>query len=356
MDAEWLLGVRAAGWIRPPGRCASPTGARCAPTASSSRPAPPPAPGRRPPPAGAHTLRTLDDAGRLRAALRAGAERVVVIGAGFIGAEVASSCAALGLSVTVVEAAPLPWCPNSARRWPACAALHADHGVTLCTGVGVAGLLGTGRVTGVALTDGRTLPADVVVVGVGIRPTTTWLEGSGIAVDDGCCATRVRHRAAERRRRRGRGPTARSGRPAAAPYAPSTGPAPWTRGGRGAEPARGATVEPYAAVPYFWSDQYGARLQFAGTGRPGTPCGSSRATRRPVLPRGLRARGADHRGLRDGPGKSFTRARRAGADSPVEPADSADSVDPAERPERPGRPERPEPSERPEPVGRADRG
>lgn len=114
-----------------------------------------------------------------------------MIGGGFIGAEVASSCAALGHHVTVVEAAPLPLVPQLGDTMAEiCAALHADHGVTLLTGTGVARLHDGGagnRVTGVELADGRLLPAEVVVVGIGVRPHTAWLEGSGLPLDDGVC-------------------------------------------------------------------------------------------------------------------------------------------------------------------------
>ncbi|TSB17665.1 NAD(P)/FAD-dependent oxidoreductase, partial [Streptomyces benahoarensis] len=145
-------------------------------TGAAPRTLPGPVPGK------VHTLRTLDDARALRAALTAGPVRVVVIGGGFLGAETASSCAALGHDVTVVEAAPLPLVPQLGEAMAGiCAALHADHGVRLLTGTGVAGLRADGAadaVTAVALADGRLLPAEVVVVAIGVRPRTGWLAGT----------------------------------------------------------------------------------------------------------------------------------------------------------------------------------
>ncbi|MCC4321904.1 FAD-dependent oxidoreductase [Streptomyces malaysiensis subsp. malaysiensis] len=270
LDAEWLLGVRAealdtaAGEIRLSGGRALRTDGVVIATGATPRRLP------LPHPAGVHTLRTLDDATRLRAALRAGAERVVVIGAGFIGAEVASSCAALGLDVTVVEAAPLPLVPQLGEEMArVCAGLHARGGTTLLCGTGVAALRGGGRVTGVELADGRVLPADVVVVGVGVRPVTGWLEGSGLALDDGVrcdegCVTALPNVVAV-------GDVARLARPGTARTVRAEH---WTSGMlQGAVAARnllaGSTVEPFDALPYFWSDQYGARIQYAGRREPG---------------------------------------------------------------------------------------
>lgn len=214
-----------------------------------------------PPPAGVHTLRTVDDAVALRAALHDGTPRVVVIGGGFIGAEVASSCAALGLPVTVVEAAPLPLVPQLGTDMArVCAGLHADHGVRLLCGTGVKGLLddGAGRVRAVELADGRLLDADTVVTGIGVRPATGWLTGSGLRLDDGVVCD--------------------AGGVTAAPRVVAVGDVARCAGVRSEhwtsateQPATavrnllaGATVARHTALPYFWSDQYGARLQLAG--------------------------------------------------------------------------------------------
>ena len=135
---------------------------------------------------GLHMLRTLDDSLALRAALTNGSPRVVVVGAGFIGSEVASTAHGLGCAVTVVEALPVPLVRAlGPEMGAACAALHRDNGVDVRLGVGVEGFDGRDRVEGVRLTDGTVLAADVVVVGVGVAPATGWLEGSGLELRDG---------------------------------------------------------------------------------------------------------------------------------------------------------------------------
>lgn len=135
--------------------------------------------------AGVHTLRTLNDARALRDELALGG-RLVVIGGGFTGAEVASTAYALGLDVSVVEAAPTPLAgPLGETTGGIVSALHADHGVRLLCGVGVKRLSGETRVDAVLLEDGRSIPADTVVVGVGARPCVEWLEGSGVVLDNG---------------------------------------------------------------------------------------------------------------------------------------------------------------------------
>ncbi|MCX5259710.1 FAD-dependent oxidoreductase [Streptomyces canus] len=215
--------------------------------------------------AGVHTLRTLDDARALRDQLTLGG-RLVVIGGGFIGAEVASTAYALGLDVTVVEAAPTPLAgPLGETMGGIVSALHADHGVRLLCGVGVKGLSGESRVDAVLLEDGRSVPADIVVVGVGARPCVEWLAGSGIALDDGvkCGAD---------------GRTSLAGVVAvgdcASWYDPRAGlhrrVEHWTGARERPDAAvtallAGGAVEPSAPrPPYFWSDQYGVKIQFAG--------------------------------------------------------------------------------------------
>lgn len=109
-----------------------------------------------------------------------------MIGGGFVGAEVASTAYALGLEVTVVEAAPTPLAaPLGQAMGSIVSALHLDHGVRLLCGVGVKGLSGERKVEAVLLEDGRSIPADLVVVGVGALPCVDWLEGSGVALDNG---------------------------------------------------------------------------------------------------------------------------------------------------------------------------
>jgi 3-phenylpropionate/trans-cinnamate dioxygenase ferredoxin reductase subunit len=142
------------------------------------------------------TLRTLDDALALRELLDA-RPNVVVIGAGFIGAEVAATCRTRGLDVTLLEMLPQPMVRGlGVEIGAAIAGVHRDHGVDLRTGVQVDGIEadGEGQVAGVRLGDGSLVEADVVVVGVGVVPETGWLEGSGLTLDNGvvcdasCCA------------------------------------------------------------------------------------------------------------------------------------------------------------------------
>ncbi|MDQ1043793.1 NAD(P)/FAD-dependent oxidoreductase [Streptomyces sp. V4I2] len=259
LDAEWLLGKRARGLdargrtvLLDDGRTVSTDGVVIATGASARR-----LPGSSL--TGVHTLRTLDDARALRDELGGGPRQVVVIGGGFIGAETASSCAALGHTVTVVEAAPLPLVPHLGAEMAAvCAALHRRGEVDLVTGTGVAGLRGTAAVTGVALSDGRVLPADTVIVGIGATPNTAWLAGSTLALHDGVlcddgCVTALPQVVAV-------GDVARVG---------GTRAEHWTSATEQPRVAvanllAGRTLQTVGSLPYFWSDQYGARIQFAG--------------------------------------------------------------------------------------------
>ncbi|MFI0449662.1 NAD(P)/FAD-dependent oxidoreductase [Actinomadura sp. 6N118] len=136
---------------------------------------------------GVHVLRTIDDATTLRRALATDPGRVVIIGGGFIGGEVASTVRHLGHQVTVVDAGAVPMddtIGERAGRW--LAVHHGKNGVELISGVRVVEVTGKdGRVSGVRLSDGRTVPADLVVAGMGVVPNTDWLNGSGVHVDDG---------------------------------------------------------------------------------------------------------------------------------------------------------------------------
>jgi 3-phenylpropionate/trans-cinnamate dioxygenase ferredoxin reductase subunit len=134
---------------------------------------------------GVFTLRTLDDCLAIRELLDA-EPRVAVIGAGFIGSEVAATCRARHLDVTLLEALPQPMIRGlGARLGAVCAALHREHGVDLRLGVDVAAIEGGDAVEGVRLADGTFVPAELVVVGVGVVPATEWLEGSGVTLSDG---------------------------------------------------------------------------------------------------------------------------------------------------------------------------
>ena len=131
--------------------------------------------------AGTHTLRTVEDAVRLRDALRPGAA-LVVVGAGFIGLEVAATARSLGLGVTVLEAAPAPLLRVLGPRLAGWfVEMHRAEGVEVLLSAHVARLGEGSDGTGwVQLTDGRRLECDALVVGIGIEPATEWLEGSGL--------------------------------------------------------------------------------------------------------------------------------------------------------------------------------
>lgn len=224
---------------------------------------------------GLFTLRTLDDSLALRAAVTAVDEaRVVVIGAGFIGAEVASTCADLGCRVTVLEALDVPLRNVLGHMIGShFATLHESHGVHLRTGVSVEGVRRTateetGRLV-VELDGGEAIPADVVVVGIGVLPATGWLADSGLTIDNGVvCDEHL---------------FAGDGIVAAGDIARWQ----WRRDGdveqiriehwqvaaeAGVAAARsllaGQSDAPaFTPVPYFWSDQYGIRLQVLGSPR-----------------------------------------------------------------------------------------
>ena len=216
---------------------------------------------------GVHVLRSLDDCLALRADLEAGPQRVVVVGAGFIGAEVAATARGRGLEVTVVEALPTPLGRVLGDEMGSvCAEVHRDHGVDLRTGVGVDRIEGDHRVERVVLSDGATVDADVVVVGIGVIPNTEWLEGSGLQIDDGviCDASCL---AADRVTAAGdvaRWPNQLFGETMRVEH--------WDNAAaQGAHAARRLLDEgtgPFAPVPWFWSDQYDRKIQLAGRVRP----------------------------------------------------------------------------------------
>jgi NADPH-dependent 2,4-dienoyl-CoA reductase/sulfur reductase-like enzyme len=229
--------------------------------------------GARPGP-GVHYLRTLEDALSLRDQFsRIG--RAAVIGAGFIGLEVAASARQVGVEVTVVEAVPVPLEQAvGARIGAALADLHRRHGVDVRLGVGVDGLVGAARAEGVRLADGTVVEADVVVVGVGVAPSTGWLEGSGVELSDGVVCDECLHVLVNGRPHPGvvaAGDLARWNHPG---YGRSVRIEHWTNANEQGEAAARALLEgdaapPYAPTPYFWSVQYGLMIQFVGDTRPG---------------------------------------------------------------------------------------
>ncbi|MCX4732582.1 NAD(P)/FAD-dependent oxidoreductase [Streptomyces sp. NBC_01363] len=215
---------------------------------------------------GVHLLRTLDDAARLRPVLDE-QHGVVVVGAGWIGAEFATAARAAGCAVTVVEAADRPLAGAMPAEVAApMAAWYAESGAELLTGARVA-RIEPGRVV---LADGRTVPAGAVVVGIGARPATGWLAGSGIALGPdgsvtadgalrtslpdvyavGDCASFPSARYGERLLVHHWDNALQGPRTAAANIigAAADGPAPMT----------------YDPVPYFWSEQFDRFVQYAG--------------------------------------------------------------------------------------------
>jgi NADPH-dependent 2,4-dienoyl-CoA reductase/sulfur reductase-like enzyme len=192
-----------------------------------------------------------------------------VVGAGFIGAEVAATARARGLEVTLIEALPVPLQRVLGDEMGAvCAAIHRDHGVDLRVDTGVDGFVtaGDGRVAGVRLAGGEVVDADVVVVGVGVTPNTEWLDGSGLTIDNGvvCDETCLAAPGVVAAGDVARWPNRRFGEVMRVEH--------WDNAqDQGAHAARrllGAT-EPYEPVPWFWSDQYDRKIQLAGRSGPG---------------------------------------------------------------------------------------
>jgi len=225
-----------------------------------------------PTPPGVLTLRTLDDALVLRDALAAGPRRVLVVGAGFIGSEVASSCAALGVPVTLVELdeAPLARLLGSGIGGFV-AELHRERGVDLRTGVTVRRFVGQRRLRAAELTDGTTVGADVAVVALGALPNVEWLAGSGLVLDAGVlCHADLRCQGAD-----GivaAGDVARWPHPLFDDEPIAVGH--WTNAvEQGRHAARTLLAGPgggvaFAAVPTFWSEIHGVRLRSAGLPSP----------------------------------------------------------------------------------------
>jgi 3-phenylpropionate/trans-cinnamate dioxygenase ferredoxin reductase subunit len=210
--------------------------------------------------AGVHTVRSLADIDRLQPEMAAG-KRLLVVGGGYIGLEAAAVARKLGLSVTVVEAAPRILgrvaCPETAAF---IRDLHARHGVEILEGVGLERLTGEGRITGARLADGRQIDADLAIVGIGVTANAALAQAAGLAVDGGIVVD-------DRSR--------------------TTDPGIWAAGDCTVLPFRGAMVRlesvqnaidqaeavaanilgadrPYEPKPWFWSDQYDLKLQIAG--------------------------------------------------------------------------------------------
>ncbi len=216
--------------------------------------------------AGVRVLRSFDEALALREHATS-ARRAVIVGAGFIGCEVAASLRKLGVEVALVEPQPTPLAAVLGERiGELVARVHRAEGVDVRTGVGVAAVRGDTEVSAVELTDGTVLEADLVVVGIGSRPATDWLVGSGVALDNGVLCDEV-------------GRTSE-------PHVWALGDVASWRDARGhqirvehwsnvADQARvmvpsvlGQEPPEMVAVPYFWSDQYDVKIQCLGEPSP----------------------------------------------------------------------------------------
>ncbi|CAN5572344.1 FAD-dependent oxidoreductase [soil metagenome] len=219
-----------------------------------------------------HTLRSLDDAVRLRSAVAMSGRRLVVVGGGFIGSEVAATASTMGHQVSLVEPEPAPLSRQfGVAVGEVLADVHREHGVQVLTGVGVAGVVAAGKGARVDLTDGRALEADVVLVAVGAVPAVEWLADAGLDLAGGVSCD-------------ARGVTSIPGVLAvgdvARGFVPYVG-APariehWTHAMRHPAVVAGALLSGgtsdaavQATPPYVWSDQYDLRLQFAGHTEPG---------------------------------------------------------------------------------------
>ncbi|MDV2477052.1 p-cumate dioxygenase [Rhodococcus zopfii] len=217
-----------------------------------------------------YTVRTADDVAGLRREMVAG-RKAVVIGAGFIGAEFAAAAREHGVEVTLVEAQESPLALQlGAEVGQALADLHRSSGIVLHSGVSFARFIGSGRTTGVRLSDGRELPADFVVVGIGAQPATEWLESSGLPLADGIECDASLHvigvpdvYAA--------GDVARRDHPH---YGESMRIEHWTNANEHADTVAAAIAggpAPRPSLPYVWSDQYGKRIQIIGRPALGSP-------------------------------------------------------------------------------------
>jgi len=217
---------------------------------------------------GIYTLRGLDDALAIRSEFESNPAKVVVVGAGFIGAEVAATARQRGLDVTMVEAAEVPFeRVLGPEMGNVTADVHRDHGVKVITGIPVESFKGGKRVEKVVLQDGTELDADLVIIGIGVKPNTEWLEESGLPLDNGVLCDETCE---------------------AAPGIVAAGDvARWPNQlfnehmrvehwdnavEQGIFAARrllagSSHKEPYTPTPWFWTDQFDRKIQLAGRTR-----------------------------------------------------------------------------------------
>jgi 3-phenylpropionate/trans-cinnamate dioxygenase ferredoxin reductase subunit len=266
VDAEWRLGVAATALDRatrtialddgatvPYDRLIVATGCRARPWPGADV-------------EGVHTLRGVEDALALRAAIAAASPgRVAIVGAGFVGCEVAATARKAGVDVTLVDVAPQPMLPLGPTLGARCAQLHRDHGVDVRLGVAVAGV----DAAGVDLADGTRIDADVVLVALGAVPNTEWLAGSGLALDARggvvCDATLTSITDTD---------VLAAGDVVSWPHPLARGAVVrvehWTTAAEHGRVAGRNAVLPAAeraahvTPPYFWSDQYDVKIQAVG--------------------------------------------------------------------------------------------
>ena len=214
---------------------------------------------------GVHTLRTRGDAEAIAEAFNGEPNRVAVVGGGFIGAEVAATARGRGIDVTLIEMSDTPFQRVlGAEVGGVIADLHRDQGVDLRAGVGCAGFQGGGgSIEAVELTDGSTVEADLVVVGIGVIPNTEWLEGSGLVLDNGvlCDETLLAAPGVVAAGDVANWPNPRFGEMMRVEH--------WDNAVTSGQHAarrllHGEAAGVYDPVPWFWSDQYDRKLQLAG--------------------------------------------------------------------------------------------
>jgi len=217
-------------------------------------------------------LRTLDDSLALREMVAAGNSRLTVIGAGFIGLEVAATARLLGNEVTVLEGLPAPLIRGLGPEMGiAVTTIHGDHGVDIRCGVRVHGIDRVGNELLVRVEiDGEhhDVPSDIVVVGIGVAPNTAWLADSGLQLRDGVVCDETLNAGFDRIYAAGdiaRWPNGLFDNEEMRVEHWTNAAEQGLAAGRNLlAVSRGEEPEPYAPVPFFWSDQYKTRIQFLG--------------------------------------------------------------------------------------------
>ena len=214
---------------------------------------------------GIHTLRTLDDALAIRSGLTSGSS-IVIVGAGFIGSEIASAARTRGCKVTIIEGGAAPLIRGLGEKTGmACGSLHQRHGVELLLSTQVASIHGSGAVEEIELSDGTQIPASMLVVGIGASPNTEWLSDSGLTIDNGVLCDETLNVGVPGIYAAGdvaRAPNRWSSLPPARTEHWSTATEHAALAAKNLLAPSEST--PYHSVPFVWSDQYQDRIQIAG--------------------------------------------------------------------------------------------